>query len=338
MNAQAPPPFLHFREYAAGVRPALDADFASHVGRLLGNTRPLAFEGSNAALSGGKKTRGTLLCLVNSTLGGSLERALPRATAIELIQTATLIHDDYVDQHPQRRNAPALWTLEGSRKAVLLGDVLFASAIHMMSEMGPEEGKIVASAIADVSRGAYQEPLDPVSLVEEIETGRVNGALYERIIHLKTGVLFGAACSLGATAAGADATRQQAWLRYGLRVGEAYQIADDLHEVQRHLLERAILPIEIAALAPALLFFAQEVRTPLLRAMRLAVPTVDGELLSHFQAVEHAMKVEIGRRQGAAASEVDGTLADNGCGRLARETPYGLIALFDEASSLASSP
>jgi hypothetical protein len=296
----------------------------------------LPLDGAAQVLTDGKKTRGSLLCLVTATLGGTLEGALPRATAVELIQTATLIHDDFVDQHRRRRSLPALWTLDGARRAVLLGDVLFASAIHMMSELGPQDGKIVSHAIAEVARGAYQEPLDPLALVDEIEANRVNAALYERIVHLKTGVLFGAACHLGALAARADDPCQQRWLRYGLRIGEAYQIADDLHEVQRHLLTRSLDRGEIAALAPALLFFAQGVRSPLLRAVRHGLSTLDGELLPYFEAAADSMEAEIERRLRAAA-EIEAQLPDNAYGQVARETPRGLIEMFNEASSPASS-
>jgi hypothetical protein len=336
MNARESRVSARFQDYAASVKPALDAHFTSHLVRVLGDTRPLHGDGAAQVLTDGKKTRGSLLCLVTATLGGTLEGALPRATAVELIQTATLIHDDFVDQHRLRRKLPALWTLEGARKAVLLGDVLFASAIHMMSELGPQDGKIVSYAIAEVARGAYQEPLDPLSLVDEIEANRVNAALYERIVRLKTGVLFGAACQLGALAAQADDACQQRWLRYGLGVGEAYQIADDLHEVRRHLLTRSIDRDEIAALAPALLFFAPEVRLPLLRAARQGLSTLDGELLPYLEAAANAMETEIKSRLRAAVAEIEAQLPSSAYGQLARETPRGLIEMFNEASSPAS--
>ncbi len=328
---------FRFQDYAASVKPALDAMFTAHLARLLGDGQLPQLADTRSVLTDGKKTRGCLLCLVASTLGGTLESALPRATAVELIQTATLIHDDFVDQHRQRRHVPALWTLEGGRRAVLVGDVLFASAIHMMSELGQEDGKIVSHAIAEVSRGAYQEPLDPLALVEEIEADRVSAALYERIIELKTGVLFGAACRLGAVAAQADDARREDWQRYGLRIGEAYQIADDLHEVRRQLLTGSLDRGELAALAPALLFFAQGIRSPLLRAARQGLATLDGELLPYFEAAAGAMVTEIEKRLSAAVAAVEAQLPDSPYGQLAREAPRGLIDMFNGASSPPSS-
>ncbi len=70
-----------------------------------------------------------------------------------------------------------------------------------MSELGREDGLIISNAIAEVSRGAFREPLNPCSLLEEIEADRKYATFYEKIIYLKTGMLFGAACQLGALAA-----------------------------------------------------------------------------------------------------------------------------------------
>src|SRR6266581_9684176 len=93
------PMFAHFQGYAEHLKPTLDAAFSKHLAKLLEDTRPIGSWGESQLLRGGKKIRGSLLCLVATTLGGTLEDALPRAIAVELIQTATLIHDDYVDQH-----------------------------------------------------------------------------------------------------------------------------------------------------------------------------------------------------------------------------------------------
>ena len=247
--------FTHFQDYAEDLKPAMDKAFTEHLVKLLGDARPLRSWGESALLTGGKRIRGSLVCLVATTLGGTLEDALPRAIAVELIQTATLIHDDFVDQHRSRRNMPAIWTFEGARRAVLLGDIIFSSAIQMMSELGREDGLIVSRAIAEISRGAYQEPLNPSALLEEMEAYGLEAALYEKIIYLKTGILFGAACQLGAVVAKAGDQFQHVWGRYGAKIGEAYQVADDLQEVEQALHTRSLPASEMAALAPALLFF-----------------------------------------------------------------------------------
>jgi geranylgeranyl pyrophosphate synthase len=289
-------------------------------------------------VAGGKKIRGTLLCQIVTAFGGTLESALPRAIAVELIQAATLIHDDFVDQHRVRRNAPSIWTLEGARRAVLLGDIIFSSAIQMMSEFGRDDGLIASRAIAEVSQGAYREPLNPAALLDEIEANRVSGALYEKIIYLKTGALFAASCELGAVAAGACESIRLKLRRYGSKIGEAYQIADDLHDIEQNLLARVVTADEMTALAPALLFFVRESRPCVLIALRQGAVPLRGELLEHFQRAVELMGKEKKRRLQTAASEVAGMSPDDGFNRLAREIPRDIIRMFDVARPQISVP
>ena len=327
-----------FQDYAEGVKPLLDAGFTSQLARLLGEEGTLQACGGAKGLTGGKRIRGSLVCLVTSTLGGAMEDALPRAIALELIQTATLIHDDFVDQHERRRDLPSLWTLEGGRRAVLLGDVIFASAIQSMSELGREDGLIISNAIAEVSRGAYQEPLNPCSLLEMFEEDRDGAAFYEKIIYLKTGILFAAACQLGALAARADERLRQKWRCYGLKVGEAYQIADDLQEVEQYLLTRAVTGGELTSIAPALLFFNRDIRPHVLEALRQKSPELSGEFLKLLQSTTEAMKAEIERRLRSAVSKIERELPDNEHGRLAHSTPWDIIRMFNKVRTVTSLP
>jgi hypothetical protein len=324
--------FASFKDYAKNLKPVLDAAFTGHLTRLLGNGGPRGSALETELLAGGKKIRGSLLCLVASTLGGALEDALPRAVAVELIQAATLIHDDFVDQHRSRRNRASAWTLEGGRRAVLLGDIVFASAIHMMSEMGRDDGLIVSRAIAEVSSGAYQEPLNPSSLLEAIEGSRIDTEMYLKIISLKTGVLFGAACELGAVAAMANDKIRRSWRRYGLKIGEAYQIADDLHDVEQCLLNHCVRGSEIAGLAPALLFFAGESRACIINALRRERSDLSGEILLHFRTAAELMKAEKERRLQSAVEGIVKDSADSDIYRLALKTPWDIISMFDEAT------
>ena len=329
--------FARFQDYAESLKPSLDAAFTRHLAHLLGDTRPLQCDGGTKLLTGGKKIRGSLLCLVATTLGGTLEGALPRAIAVELIQTATLIHDDFVDQHRLRRDLAALWTLEGARRAVLLGDIIFASAIHMMSELGRDDGLIVSRAIAEVSRGAYQEPLNATSLLGEIEAHKVDAVRYEKIIHLKTGILFGAACQLGAVAAKADDKLQQEWRHYGLRIGEAYQIADDLQEVARFRRAPTATRAEVVALAPVLVFFVPEMRPRILKALRRRSSAVIEDLVAEFEEAAKLMGEEIERRLRSALAAIEEGLTDTEAGRLSRTAPWDLIRMFNEADRQISS-
>jgi len=327
-----------FAHYIERLKSALDTAVTTQLSQLLGDIRIQHPREALKLLTGGKKIRGSLLCLATEILGGSVNNALPRVVAIEFIQTATLIHDDFVDQHRARRNLPATWTLEGARRAVLLGDILFSAAIQMMSEKGPEDCRIVSRAIAEISRGAYQEPLSPSVLQEEIAANRVDAALYEKIISLKTGILFGAACELGAVAASTTARLQQAWHRYGMNIGEAYQIADDLQDIEQNLLTRTITASEMTALAPALLFFVKESRPHILAALRQESMSLQGKLLECFQATAESMKVEREARLRAAVTVIEKDFPDNDQNRLAHQAPWDLIRMFDTARLPVSLP
>lgn len=326
-----------FQYYAEGVKPLLDEGFIAQLGSLLGGAGHFQVFGGTKVLTGGKRIRGSLVCLANAALGGAQEDALPRAIALELIQTATLIHDDFVDQHEQRRDLPALWTLEGARKAVLLGDIIFASAIEGMSELGREDGLIISNAIAEVSRGAYQEPLETSALLETLESDRHGAAFYEKTIYLKTGVLFAAACQLGALAAGADDRLRQKWRCYGLKVGEAYQITDDLQEVEQCIISSSITESELISIAPALLFFSSDIRSHVFKALQQKPPELSGEFLMLLQSTAEGMKAEIERRLSSAVIAIEGCLPDNGYGKLVRRAPWDIIRMFNDMRATAFS-
>lgn len=309
----------------------MDDAFEKELSNLLGNITMRDPPSLMAAIEGGKKIRGSLCCMVSNALGGVLEAAIPRAVAVELIQAATLIHDDFVDQDTIRRNRPAVWTIEGARRAVLIGDIIFATAIHMMSDLGREDGLAVSHAIAQVSKGALHEPLDRLGLAKEIESNRFSGQLYENIIHLKTGILFGTACHLGAIAAEANHELREISYRYGLRIGEAYQIADDLKEVKEHLSRQSILPEQMVILAPALLYFFDEMRPFIPDFLKGKHTDLKSPILEFFNAATDLMENEIERRLQAAVSEIEENFPDNAYGELTRKAPRDIIKMFNES-------
>jgi hypothetical protein len=284
-----------------------------------------------AAIKGGKKIRGCLSFMVSEALGGDFESAIPRAIAVELIQAATLIHDDFVDQDTVRRNRPAVWTIEGARGAVLIGDIIFATAIKMMSDLSREDSLAVSHAIAQVSKGALHEPLDPLGLAKEIESNRFSGQLYENIIHLKTGILFGTACHLGAIAAKANSELRKISYRYGLRIGEAYQIADDVKEVKQYVSSRSILPEQMVILAPSLLCFISEMRPFILNFLKGECTDLKGPVLEFFSAAVELMENEIEHRLQSAISEIEGNFPNNGYSELVRQAPRDIIKMFNQS-------
>ncbi len=325
--------FENFQDYVEVRRPILEEAFNRELAVLLRDVMLRDALPLMTSLEAGKKIRGCLSCLVNDALGGTLESALPRAVAVELIQTATLIHDDFVDQDTTRRNLPAAWTLEGARRAVLIGDAIFATAIKMMSDLGGEDGAVVSHAIAQVSKGALHEPLDLTMVIKEIESNRWDDGLYEKIIHLKTGVLFGTACHLGAIAAGANGKLRDTSFRYGLRIGEAYQIADDLKEVKQYLSEpeRFLRPERMMTLAPAFLHFVNGVRPYILTISKGKGLDLDDHAPELFRTVVKLMEKEIERRLKLAISKIGEDFPDNEYSHLVRKAPWELIRMFNES-------
>jgi len=320
---------MSFQDYVQTLKPRVDDAFKRELSILLGEIEMSHPASLVAALESGKKIRGCLTCLVSDALGGVLEFAIPRAVAVELIQAATLIHDDFVDQDIMRRNMPATWTLEGARRAVLIGDVIFATAIKMMNDLGREDGMAASYAIAEISKGALHEPLQATVLMREIESDRLDVKLYEKIIHLKTGILFGMACRLGAISAESNGRLRQMSYRYGLRIGEAYQIADDLKEVRKHLLSRSIHPGQMAALVPTFLHFLPEMRPYLSPILKGECRDLGDPLLEYFNMAAKLMEKEIETRLKAALSEIAEGFPSNEYSALAREAPRDLVRMFN---------
>jgi geranylgeranyl pyrophosphate synthase len=320
-----------FQNYCNTVIPRLDEALRAELSLIVGDAATNHDASLEVLMEGGKMIRGCLLCMLTETFGGTLVSAIPRAVAVELIHGATLIHDDFVDQDSMRRNSPAIWTLEGARRAVLLGDIIFATTIKRMNDLSREDGMVVSHAIAQVSKGAFQEPLDAVDLAKGIRSGRADGKLYEKIIHLKTGILFGAACRLAAIAAQESRAHGEKCCRYGSRIGEAYQIADDMKEVRHHLKKGAIRAEEMAFLAPAFLHFMEEAKPHILSVLESEGVQLEEPLLSFFQRTVTAMEAEIERRLSRAISEVEGVFPRNEYQGLAKKAPWDLIRMFHES-------
>jgi geranylgeranyl pyrophosphate synthase len=247
--------------YRLAAKARIDAELKAWAGQWFPRLPPAHEDALHGILSEGKRLRGSLTCLVAEALGASLEQALPHALAVELVQAASLVHDDFVDGDTVRRGRPAAWTLLSPRRAVLVADVIFAAAIETMAQAGSREGATLARSIADMAQGALQESL--------VEAAVKDAQTYRRIIHLKTGSLFAAAGRLGALAAGADESALQAATDFGARAGALYQIADDLADGARlgSLSPQAELGLLLEEARRALAAFPANERTQMLAEM-----------------------------------------------------------------------
>jgi octaprenyl-diphosphate synthase len=206
------------------------------VERATHGPAPLQEASAHLVLAGGKRVRPMTALLVNGVFGGAAARTIPLAAAVELIHSATLLHDDVMDEGEERRGRPASRVLWGNLVSVLSGDLLLTSALQLVQSAGVE--------------GAMTDTLETMQalIAGEVAQLKARGRDdlgidgYLEIARGKTASLFSCACRFGARAAGASNEHIVAAGRFGERVGIAFQIVDDVldlegvpHEVGKRL-------------------------------------------------------------------------------------------------------
>lgn len=172
--------------------------------------------------AGGKRIRPLMTLAATAIYGGDMVRAHRLATAVEFIHTATLLHDDVVDASDERRGQKSANAVFGNEASVLVGDFLFSRAFQLMVEDGNLDVlKILSDASAIIAEGEVLQ----LSTQGNIETSIDE---YLAVIKGKTAALFAAACEVGPLVADAGRDAAQAMCEYGMNLGIAFQIADDV--------------------------------------------------------------------------------------------------------------
>jgi octaprenyl-diphosphate synthase len=168
----------------------------------------------------GKMFRPTLVLLSAQATGAVGPREVCLAAVVELIHLATLVHDDSVDHSVLRRGQPTINALFSHQVAVIMGDYLYSRAIvELVKENDIEPLRVMARVTNDMTVGEMRE-LEAHDILEYSEED------YERLIRAKTASLMSGACELGALSAGSSC--REALKRYGMFLGMAFQITDDL--------------------------------------------------------------------------------------------------------------
>ena len=171
--------------------------------------------------AGGKRIRPLLTLASTSIYNGDMQRAHRLAAAVEFIHTATLLHDDVVDESEQRRGQEAANLVFGNQASVLVGDFLFSRAFQLMTEDGSVDVlKVLANASDVIAQGEVLQLSTANSLNGGLET-------YIEVIRSKTAALFAAACEVGPMVSDAAPEHAKALSEYGMNMGIAFQIADD---------------------------------------------------------------------------------------------------------------
>jgi octaprenyl-diphosphate synthase len=176
-------------------------------------------------LSGGKRLRPALALLSARVVGRVFPagRVQAAAAAAEMIHMATLMHDDVVDESPERRGRPTANSVFGNSITVLTGDFLLAKAISMLAHN--DENLRIVRVFADVTVAMAEGEVLQAAVAGDPEIGLDT---YEEVIERKTARFLAGCCETGAMLGGADAGEAAALRAYGHHLGMAFQIADDL--------------------------------------------------------------------------------------------------------------
>lgn len=173
----------------------------------------------------GKMLRPALVLLAGKACGDVRDAHLCLAAVVEMVHMATLVHDDVLDEGDLRRGAETINHMEGNEAALLLGDYLLSHAFHLCSSLDSQfASRTIAATAHVVCAGELQQVDQRGNLGLDVDA-------YMDIIRKKTAWLTRACCLLGAHYAGADAPRTEEMALYGLEIGVAFQITDDVLDI-----------------------------------------------------------------------------------------------------------
>lgn len=175
--------------------------------------------------SGGKLLRATLVTTAYGALGGRrVEEAVPLAAAIELIHCATLLHDDIIDKAPLRRGRASAHTTFGLGVTLVGGDFLWVKAFEISGRYGSKVIQITGEACTALAEGETMQQINRSNFT-------LDEATYLRILKKKTASLITAGVLVGGHLAGADEQQMASLREYGVNLGLAFQITDDLLDI-----------------------------------------------------------------------------------------------------------
>ena len=177
--------------------------------------------------AGGKRLRPSMLLIASEATGGDPVVLMPAAVSIELVHNFTLIHDDIMDNANIRRGRPAVHTLWGASGAILAGDTLYSKAFQILG-MTPVDPKLILASMDKLSRTCTAICEGQWLDLEFENRDRVTEPEYMEMIEKKTGVLYGAAASIGAILSGASSEIVHGLDEFGRLTGMGFQIQDDV--------------------------------------------------------------------------------------------------------------
>lgn len=207
------------REFIAADMQAIDRVIRS---RLHSGVALIEQVAEHIIAGGGKRLRPALVVLSAGAHGyqGTLHHQL--AAVVEFIHTATLLHDDVVDESALRRGHPTANSMFGNAASVLVGDFVYSRSFQMMVEVGSMRIlEVLAEATNIIAEGEVLQLMN-------CHNPDIDEAGYLQVIRCKTAKLFEAATRIGALLGGADRAAEEAMARYGAHLGTAFQLIDDV--------------------------------------------------------------------------------------------------------------
>src|ERR1700694_3991901 len=188
------------------------------------NIQVIAYIGEYLRSSGGQPVRPPLTILSNYAVGGDGANygSIRMATVMEFLHTATLVHDDVIDKAETRRNRPSVNSEFGNQTAVLMGDWLYMSAFETSLA---ERSLAILDILTAVTRKMTEGELLQLTLLGRTD---ISEEQYFDVIARKTAYLFSACCEIGSLLGGADPKTQGMLRDYGMNLGIAFQLVDDL--------------------------------------------------------------------------------------------------------------
>ena len=188
------------------------------------NIQVIDYLGEYLRASGGKRLRPALLVLANYSIGGNgqSDEVIRLATVMEMLHTATLVHDDIIDNADIRRSRASVNARFGNQTAVLMGDWLYMSAFETTVQQRSLE---IIDILTRLTRKMTEGELIQLTRIGRLD---ISESEYFDILRRKTAFLFSACCEVGAIVGGADQTHQDALRDYGMELGIAFQLSDDI--------------------------------------------------------------------------------------------------------------
>ncbi|MEX0711023.1 MAG: polyprenyl synthetase family protein [Pirellulales bacterium] len=238
-------PSSSLQRYATDVRPRIEQALEAYTRFGPGCPQPLAEAIRYSLLAPGKRLRPLLVLMAAEACGGNIEPSLPAACAVEMVHAYSLVHDDLpaMDDDDLRRGRPTSHKVFGEATAILAGDALLSMAFEVLAR-DTRPAEVAAACCAALAQAAGPAALvggqaddleagggTAAAMPEDIEDITERLAVLESIHQRKTGAMFLVSLKLGALTAGGDSRQIKALDEYGRRLGLAFQIMDDLLDV-----------------------------------------------------------------------------------------------------------